>query len=540
MSRYYLGLDSSTQSLTAVLIDLETGKIVCERSVSFEDFKHLYGTEKGVVSAPETPPRQGARVWSFPLMWLEALDQLLKQLRAALAESKIAMSAIAAIAGSGQQHGTVYLNDQAETLLAKLAAAPTLKDGLSRALARERSPIWMDSSTGLEVAEIEAAVGGRSALLEQTGNVGFERFSGPQIRRIFKEEPAVYRRTAHLCLVSSFMASVLAGRVVPIDHGDGAGMNLMDIRTRHWHPQALAATAQDLDSKLLAPQPTDTVAGSINGYFVDRHGFSPDCQVALWSGDNPCSLIGLGLIKPGVAAISLGTSHTVFGVLGQPRFSETGEGCVFVSPAGVNMALLCFANGSLGWEKIRDQFGLNWNSFSSLLRGSRAGNYALDRQGKRGPYRFLLPYFVPEIAPKVPQPLLIYQRVFPHDAEACVRGAVEARALAARLHCEWMGEKFQTVRLTGGAARDKEIVQVFANVFGATAECLKTTSSAALGGALMAAYAHQKQGGTRPDWSRLVAPFTQPVMTIEPDADATQVYDDMLAEFRSLEQRHAG
>src|SRR4029078_6823034 len=42
--------------------------------------------------------------------------------------------------------------------------------------------------------------------------------------------------------------------------------------------------------------------------------FRPE-RVIAWTGDNPSSLIGLGLIEPGDLAISLGTSDTVFGAI---------------------------------------------------------------------------------------------------------------------------------------------------------------------------------------------------------------------------------
>jgi xylulokinase len=78
-------------------------------------------------------------------------------------------------------------------------------------LSRPVSPIWMDSSTGEECAEITAAVGGAEALARHTGSRAFERFTGPQIRKFFKQDRAGYDATDRVHLVSSFMASLLAG-----------------------------------------------------------------------------------------------------------------------------------------------------------------------------------------------------------------------------------------------------------------------------------------------------------------------------------------
>ena len=68
------------------------------------------------------------------------------------------------------------------------------------------------------------------------------------------------------------MASLLAGADVPIDFGDGAGMNLMDIEKRVWAQPALAATAADLAGKLPALAPSDQIAGTIAPYFADKYG----------------------------------------------------------------------------------------------------------------------------------------------------------------------------------------------------------------------------------------------------------------------------
>ena len=114
----------------------------------------------------------------------------------------------------------------------------------------------------------------------------------------------------------------------------------------------------------------------------------------LWSGDNPCSLIGVGLIKEGRVAISLGTSDTLFGYMREPHPDPSGSGHVFGSPTGAYLGITVFKNGSLARERIRDDYGLDWAGFSAALERTRPGN--------RG--AIMLPWFAPEITPAVMTP----------------------------------------------------------------------------------------------------------------------------------------
>ena len=98
-------------------------------------------------------------------------------------------------------------------------------------------------------------------------------------------------------------------------------------------------------------------------------------RVVAWSGDNPCSLIGTGLVREGRVAISLGTSDTIFGLMPSRASSADGTGHVFGAPTGDYMGMTVFKNGSLARERVRDAYGLTWAEFSRALR-RRAGNTA--------------------------------------------------------------------------------------------------------------------------------------------------------------------
>jgi xylulokinase len=520
MPRLFLGLDSSTQSLSGIVIDYDTRRIVYENSLNFDKVLPHYGTQNGTLRSDDP-----LVVHSPPLMWAEALDVFFAQMK----QDAVPLNDILAISGSGQQHGSVYLNDRATEALAKLNPAKSLLENLRGMFVRTSSPIWMDSSTSAECVEIREALGGIKATARLTGSDAFERFTGPQIRKFYKTEPDRYQQTASIALVSSFMASLLSGQIAPIDHGDGSGMNLMDIHKQIWHPAALKATAPHLKKKLPGLAQPWKVIGPVSPYFVRKYGLNPAAQALVWSGDNPCSVIGLGLIREGLLAISLGTSDTLFGYMNRCRVDDRGEGHVFAAPTGDYMALICFKNGSLARERIRDMYRLaDWNAFSNALTATPPGNLGA----------IMLPWFDAEIVPRVNRPGIHRIDLDEHDAAANCRAIVEAQMMSMRLHSQWMNVSPERLYATGGASLNVPILQVMADVFNCPVVRLEAPKSAALGASLRAAHGWLVHNGKKPDWQEVVAGFTDPVANseIKPNAEAVGVYDKLIKKYATCEQ----
>lgn len=511
----FLGLDSSTQSLTAILIDADSGKIVRQLAVNFGNDLPQYGAPSGFI-----PGGDGGEVHADPRMWLDALDLLFARL-SAVAD----LSGVTVVAGSGQQHGSVYLDETFDHRLAELDAARNLVEQLAPALTRATSPIWMDTSTGKACAEITAALGGPAEVCSRSGSVAIERFTGPQIRRFHQEDPTAYQRTGRIHLVSSFLASVLAGKSVPIDFGDGAGMNLLNLSALVWDDKLLDATAPALGEKLLPPAIATTVQGTICAYFRRKYGFSEHCRTALFTGDNPASLVGMGATTPGNVVISLGTSDTFFAAMPGPKTDPNGFGHVFGNPAGGFMSLICFRNGSLAREALRDQLGLDWSAFDRAALAA-----TLESAGAN----LMLPFFGPEITPRhdFTGPVLSGSPEFESGAAPAlqVRALLEGQFLNMRLHSQWMEVKTERIRLTGGASKNDGIAQLVADIFQAPVERLEVSNSAALGAALIAAAADGR------DLEALQEVFCQatPGTTLQPDRALAGVYEDALGRFQSL------
>ena len=425
----WLGIDSSTQSIKAVLIDTASGSITSEDSIHFGRDLPQYRSPNGFLPDENPLIRQ-----ADPRMWLDGLDLLLAKLR----QNGCPLETVEGISGSGQQHGSIYLRDSFERVLQCLNPSETLAEQLGTTLARPTAPIWMDRSTAAECRELDAEFGKR--LQQETGSPAIERFTGAQIRRFAKLHPEQYRETAVIHLVSSFLCSVLCGKSAPIDYGDGAGMNLLNLKTLQWDDAIVEFTAPGLRNRLPAVTPSNTVAGGLSAYFA-KYGLKPGIPVVVWSGDNPNSLIGVGASEPGVAGISLGTSDTLFGPMRTFRTDPAGCGHVFGNPAGGFMSLICFTNGSLARERVKEEFHADWEFLDRT---------ACERTEPGNGGRLILPYFEAESTPPVLIPGARYNyRKEEAGAAENIRALLESQALSMRLHSGWLDETFTRIRLTG-------------------------------------------------------------------------------------------
>ncbi len=516
----YLGLDCSTQGLTALIVEIDDRhrRIVFEHQLNFDRDLPEYGTTAGVRHGPEP-----GVVYSPPMMWADALDRVM----AAIAvEAGLDLDDLRAISGSAQQHGSVYLNRGAEAQLQELDAAAPLGAQLSLTLSRREAPVWLDASTTAECREIEAAVGGAERLRALTGSTAYERFTGPQIRKFHREHPGAYDATARIHLVSSFMCSLLVGAHAPVDAGDASGMNLMDIAANEWSPEALAATAPDLAGKLPPIRPSWESAGRVSSYWQRRYTL-PRTMVVNWSGDNPCSLVGTGVIRPGVAAVSLGTSDTVFACTPRPGARPSH---VFRAPTGDFMSLVCFRNGSLAREWVRLEHGLDWHGVAQLLD---------ERPGNDG--HLMLPWLETEITPHVPHPGVRRFGFDEGDPGANVRGLVEGQMMAMANHAaDVTTDRIEKVIATGGAAANRSLLQVMANVFGVDVYRLDVGNSAALGAALRAYHAERLAAGEPVAWRTVVSGFTDPNPghRVSPNPKLVAMYAELRREYQTLENLH--
>ena len=471
----YLGIDCSTQSMTGVVIDSVTKKVVASVSIQFGTALPNYNAPNGFVEAND------GVVYSDPCMWLDALALMLKQL-----QGQTDLSQIKAVSGSGQQHGSVYLNDHFEKTIAQLDATQSLTSQIKPTLSRNEAPIWMDASTSNACKQLTDAIGSDEKMVALSGSVATQRFTGPQIKKFAATTPDGYHNTAIIHLVSSFICSVLAGKNAPIDLADGSGMNLMDITTGQWHTDLLAACSNNLRDKLPPLAKSNTSVGAIHPYFGEKFNFDTKCKVIAFSGDNPNCLVGTGGALAGTATVSLGTSDVYFVAMDNPNVGAASHGHVFANPVDGYMALICFTNGSLAREKVKDLLGIDWDQFSTMLASD-------------APFEWISPYFVAEsVPPAVANEAALIAQLKAMAPATAVKSVVISQLLNMKKYSAWIKENIHTIHVTGGASQNSAICQRLADVFDVTVKQITMPDTAALGAALRA-----HQAITNTPWSQL-------------------------------------
>lgn len=394
--------------------------------------------------------------------------------------------------------------------------------------------------------------------------------------RMKRVRPGVYDATARISLVSSWLASLLLGAIAPLDVGDVCGMNLWDMPNQRYSEELLAlaaggrgAPAAELRRKLGEPvMDGGATLGRVSPYFVRRYGFAPECAVVPFTGDNPATILALPL-RPLDAIVSLGTSTTF--LMNTPKYKPDGAYHFFNHPTtrGNYMFMLCYKNGGLAREKVRDalpQTSTNtsgggddpWAAFNKAVLDTPPLDVAQDSdRAKLGLY-FYLRETVPNIRAgtwrftcSAADGSDLAESPDGWPAETDPRVITESQALSMRLRSQnlvhppraGLPAQPRRIYLVGGGSMNPAIARVVGEVLGGADGVYKLDvggSACALGGAYKALWALERADGETFD--ELIAKRWKEEGSIEKVdvgfRDGTyQKYGNVLGAFEEMEKR---
>src|SRR5215216_1488724 len=433
-----LGIDLSTTGAKALLIDRD-GRVISSATTPLS------------LSTPR-PLRseQDPREW-----WTATANSVTQALAAANASG----ADVIAIGLTGQMHGLVLLDAEGHVL------RPAI--------------LWNDQRCGAECDDIRARVT-RADLVQITGNDALTGFTAPKILWVEKHEPELHRRIRHILLPKDYIRYKLTGTLA-MDKADGSGTMLFDLRKRTWSPEIL--NALNIPAGWMPP----TFEGhEITGEVIDGStGLRKGTPVVAGGGDQAAQAIGVGVVRPGRMAVTLGTSGVVFAATESPLIEPEGRlhaFCHAVAGRWHLMGVMLSAAGSLQW--YRDKLACD-RSFAELVdeaAGVPAGSEGL----------IFLPYLSGERTPH-PDPLargawigLTTRHGQAHLTRSILEGvAFGIKDMFCLMRDAGLGS-IDEVRVSGGGAKSLLWRQILADTLDAELVTVNTTEGAAYGAALLA------------------------------------------------------
>ncbi|HEX6047589.1 MAG TPA: xylulokinase [Pyrinomonadaceae bacterium] len=483
MTKTLLGIDVSTTGVKALLIDA-AGEIVDSATTPLQ------------LSTPHPLwSEQHPRDW-----WQAAVNSIRQVLRNTDA------STIAAIGLTGQMHGLVLLDEQGEVL------RPAI--------------LWNDQRCSEQCDEIRASLG-KERLVRISGNDALTGFTAPKILWVRKYESEVYDRARQVLLPKDYLRYKLTGAYA-MDKADGSGTLLFDLQSRGWSNETLSANripAEWLPPTFEGPE----VTGKVSREAAEATGLKEGTPVVAGGGDQAAQAVGVGAIRPGIFAVTMGTSGVVFAATDTPLIEAEGRlhaFCHAVPGRWHLMGVMLSAAGSLQW--YRDALAPNV-SFDELV--GEASNVTSGSDGL-----LFLPYLCGERTPH-PDPLARGAWVgltMRHSRGHLTRAVLEGVAFGMKDIFVLMKESgvrsLDQVRVSGGGAKSAVWRQILADVLGTELVTVNTTEGAAYGAALLAGVA----AGV---WTDVDAACEQTIRvneSVSPEARNVARYEEMYQQYQSL------
>jgi xylulokinase len=441
----FLGLDVGTSSVKAIFVS-RSGDVVAS------------------ATSPLTmaTPRPG---WAEqdPVDWWGATIAAIHGARRARPDATVESVGV-----SGQMHSSVFLD----------RAGKVIRPAL----------LWCDGRTTAECAEITERVGGEARLRELACNPALEGFTLPKVLWLRRHEPHAFARLATVLLPKDYIRYRLTGGLAT-DPSDASATLMYDTAHLRWSEEILSAVG--LPTSLVPPVGGSAeVLGGVTSEAAALTGLVEGTPVVGGGADNACGAAGVGVVAPGEAVSSWGTSGTMLAPMSAPMVDpglRAHTFCHVVPETWYMMGVVLTAGGAFGW--YRQQFARELidpaeaatrldAEAASVERGAGGVSFLPYLQGERTPHR--------DASARGAILGLSLAHTRAHVTRAVLEGVAFALHDSLTILRE-VGLSPTELLLTGGGARSPFIRQLQAEVFGLPVCTVNREEGPAYGAALLAA-----------------------------------------------------
>ncbi|WP_437609439.1 xylulokinase [Sorangium sp. So ce834] len=499
-----IGIDVGTSGLKAIAVETERGAAVASAHREY----------------PLSTPHAG---WAeqepedFAAAALSALGELARALGPRRDE-------VRAIGLTGQMHSAVLL-DEAQAVI-----RPAI--------------LWCDTRTTAECQAIHANPKvGDAGLARLVGNRALEGFTLPKLLWLRQHEPEAFARVRAVLMPKDFVGLKLTGEL-GTDDSDASG-------TLAFSPGDRAFSAELLDAvgvpRAVFPKsaPSNAPLGKLTPEVAAATGLPAGTLVVRGAADNAAGAVGLGIVRPGRAMASVGTSgvilaHTDTWVV-EPEM-RLHSFCHAVPGRFYLMGVMLAAGGALRW--YRDVLGDGERMAAEIRKVDPyeiiSDTASTARPGAGGVV--FLPYLMGERTPhndaaargafvglsarttKADLSRAVLEGITFGLADSLdlMRGVGQANGAAA--------VSIDEIRLTGGGARSGFWRQLMADVFEAPVAITTSTEGPAYGAALLGAAG----AGLFSSVEEAADAFVHVVSRVAPDQARSARYREIHAVYRGL------
>jgi sugar (pentulose or hexulose) kinase len=488
-----LALDNGTQSLKALVFELEGNQLAKER----------------LAFTPYESPQPGWAEQDPEVFW-RALCSACQTL---LANNPQLKPRLAGVALTCQRSTLVNLDSEGRVL------RPAI--------------VWLDQRRALGLDPLGGAWGLIFKLARLSPLLNHLRAEA-ESNWLRLHQPGVWQRTAKYLMLSGFLTYRLTGRLVD-SVGCQVGYLPFDYKRQAWAgKRSWRWPAMGIEPEMLPELvPPGRVLGEITRQASEQSGIPPGLPLIAAASDKVCEVIGSGSLEPSVGCLSYGTTATI---------NVTHER--YIEPVRFLPAFPAAVPGYYSLEVMiyRGYWMVSWfkEEFGHLerelaeLEGVEAEEL-FDRLVQEAPPGamglMLQPYWSPGIrtpGPEAKGAVIGFGDV--HTRAHLYRSILEGLAYALRDGKERIERRTKvpitSLRISGGGSQSRVAMQATADIFGLPTARPKLYETSALGAAIDAAVGL----GLHRDFRSAIKSMTRLGEEFEPNPKTHQMYDQLFKE----------
>ena len=368
------------------------------------------------------------------------------------------------------------------------AMIPVTRDGMALA----NSPVSSDRRNMTQTAAMQAALG-KQHIYAITGQPMGSIYTLPKLLWWRDHMPQLLEDCWKILCYVDFVAFKL-GAQAAIDYSMAARTLALDVHALDWSDELLAAGGVTRE-QLATPVPSGTIIGEVSRRLADDLGFVGAVKVVTGGHDQPAGALGAGVLAPGRAMLSIGTTEAMVAVTDAPRpqMLEYNVSCYPHAAPGHFIALSGNQTGGRLLRWYRDELAAAEREIAANS-GRDVYDVIVEQCADAPGSLLLLPYFVGS-GTLYEDPLatgaivgLSFDSKRADIVRAILEGLAYEQALGVRRLNE-IGVDIRELTAVGGGAKSERWMQIKADIIGLPVSVLHTSEAASLGVAMLAGWA---------------------------------------------------